>query len=65
MEIIINIDKEQYKFIKQSMTMYKVKDYYALLFDICERIANGIPIPDNATNGEVIDLIFPYEKPLT
>ena len=25
-------------------------------------IKNGIPIPDNATNGEVIDLIFPYDK---
>lgn len=34
MQIIIDIDEEQYKFIKQSMTIDKVKDYPVLLFDI-------------------------------
>lgn len=29
---------------------------------LIKAILNGISIPDNATNGEVIDLIFPYEK---
>lgn len=46
MKLIINIHKEQYEFIKQSMTSDKVKDYHALLYDICERIANGIPLDD-------------------
>ena len=37
-ELVIKIDEEQYEFIKQSMTMSKVKDYHALLYDICKRI---------------------------
>ncbi len=42
--IVIKIHEEQYKFIKQSMTMDAVKNYPALIYDICERIANGIPL---------------------
>ena len=44
-EEVIKIDKEQYEFIKQSMPMDKVKDYHALLYNICERIKNGTPLP--------------------
>lgn len=42
-ELVIKIDEEQYKFIKQNMTFDTVKNYPALLYDICEHIANGIP----------------------
>lgn len=52
-ELVIKIDEEQYKFIKQSMTIDKVKDYHALLYDICERIKDGTPLPEN--HGRLID----------
>ena len=52
-ELVIKIDEEQYKFIKQSMTIDKVKDYHALLYDICERIKDGTPLPEN--HGDLID----------
>lgn len=51
-ELIIKIPEEQYKFIKQSMTMDKVKDYHALLYDICEHIANGTPLPEG--HGDLV-----------
>ena len=54
MQIVIDIDEEQYKFIKQNMTMDKVKDYHALLFDICKRIANGTPLPKG--HGDLKDM---------
>ena len=44
-ELLIKINEEQYKFIKQSMTFDAVKNYPALLYDICEHIANGTPLP--------------------
>ena len=44
-ELVIKIDEKQYKFIKQRMTIDKVKDYDVLLFDICEQISNGTPLP--------------------
>ena len=53
MQIVIEIDEKQYEFIKQSMTMYKIKDYPALLYDICERIKNGTPLPKG--HGRLID----------
>ena len=52
-EIVIKIDEEQYEFIKQSMTMSKVKDYHVLLYDICERIKNGTLLPKG--HGRIID----------
>ena len=44
-ELVIKIDEEQYEFIKQSMTMDKVKDYPALLYAICEHVKNGTQLP--------------------
>ena len=44
-ELLIKIDKEQYEFIKQNMTIDRIKDYHALLYDICERIKNGTVLP--------------------
>ena len=52
-ELIIKIPEEQYKFIKQSMTIDKVKDYPALLYDSCEHIANGMSLPKG--HGRLID----------
>lgn len=53
-ELVVKIDEEQYEFIKQSMTIDKVKDYHALLYDICERIKNGTPLPKG--HGRLGDL---------
>ncbi len=52
-ELVIKIDEEQYEFIKQSMTMNEVKNYHALLYDICERIKSGTPLPKG--HGRLID----------
>lgn len=53
-ELVIKIDKEQYKFIKQSITMDAIKNYPALLYDICEHIANGTVLPKR--HGDLIDI---------
>ena len=52
-ELVIKIPEEQYKFIKQSMTMDAVKNYPALLYTIWERIQNGKPLPKG--HGRLID----------
>ena len=53
MKLIINIPEETYDFIKR--TGYHAQSLY-------EAIKNGIPIPDNATNGDVIKAMFPNGK---
>lgn len=52
-ELVIKIDEEQYEHIKH-MTMDKVKDYHALMYDICERIKNGTLLPKG--HGRLGDL---------
>lgn len=53
-DLVIKIDEEQYEFIKENITnYYEVKDYHALLYDICEGIKNGIPLPKG--HGDLID----------
>ena len=51
MQIVINIPEEDYNFVKK-----QVADGITNPLKI--RIANGIPIPDNATNGDVIRALF-------
>lgn len=48
MKLIIDIDDEDYE---------KLKDGH-IPFSILEVIANGTPIPDNVTNGQVIQTLF-------
>ena len=52
MKLIINISEEDYIYAKQ-----QVADGITNPFKIC--IANATPIPDNATNGDVIKAMFP------
>ena len=52
-ELTIKIYEEQYEHIK-SMTMDKIKDYHALLYDICERIKNGTPLPKECDIQRII-----------
>ena len=51
MKLIIDIPEEEYEFI--------VNDEACGLHYLTRAIANGTPIPDNATNGEVIRAMFP------
>ena len=47
MKLIIDIDEDEYKFLKTS-------PYPNNIFNVTSAIANGTPIPDNATNGKEI-----------
>ena len=51
MQILIDIDEEDYNIVKK-----QVADGITNPLKIC--IANGTPIPDNATNGDVIKAMF-------
>lgn len=52
MKLIINIPEEKLNIIKNKM--------YCGIYDsdLYKTIANGISIPDNATNGKVIQTLF-------
>ena len=54
MKLIIDIDKEKYNQIINSYqgSNVRLKDYEIA-------IINGTPIPDNATNGDIIQAMFP------
>lgn len=53
MKLIVDIDEDVYKKI--------VADKYAIYDKMFYSIKNGTPIPDNATNGDVIKAMFPNE----
>ena len=56
-KIIIEMPKEDYEFTKGAETARVFpSEYYVKL------ILNGTPIPDNATNGDVIKAMFPKVK---
>ena len=56
MRVIIDIPKDSYKAtICENMTPPDVKN-------VVVGIKNGIQIPDNATNGDVIKALFPSER---
>lgn len=52
MKLIIEIPKEHFKKICAN------KEDAVIAHDTCRRIANGTPIPDNATNGNSVIKIF-------
>jgi len=54
MQIIINIDKDIYNHI--------VVDSEYFTSSLVNVFKNGTPIPDNATNGDVIKAMFPNAK---
>lgn len=56
MQIVIDIDEDAYKEIKKI-----VADGDEMCF-MQKLIANGTPISDNATNGDVIKAIFGSDK---
>ena len=52
MQIVIDIPKEHYRTLQDAM-----KNHMESL--VGKIILNGTPIPDNATNGDVIKAMFP------
>ena len=56
MRLIIDIPKETYEFI--NVYEFMDDDYIGKL---AGAIANGTPIPDNATNGDVVKAMFGKE----
>ena len=58
MQIVIDIPKSAYEKIVKTMR-HENSNNPAFYFESI--IANGTPIPDNATNGDVIMTLFPNE----
>lgn len=55
MNLIIKIPKDRYKDVIEAQKHHLLDSY-------AQAIANGTPIPDNATNGDVIMAMFPSIK---
>ena len=56
MKLLIEIDEEDYKFVKEAEGCRYSKK-------VIDGVINGVPIPDNATNGDVIKVMFPQYTP--
>lgn len=54
MKIVIDIPEKDWEFLKES-------DGCRWSRAIIEGVANGTPLPQNATNGDVIKAVFPNE----
>ena len=55
-ELVIKIDEETYKDIKNGKVYSSIRDVPQ---ESVLAIANGTPIPDNATNGDALCMLFP------
>ena len=54
MKLIIDIDKHDYEYMKNRYVPHR--------FNTFSVINNGTPIPDNATNGDVIKAMFDVKE---
>ena len=54
MKLLIDIPEIEYN-------TRKIMGYFSDNFKILKAVANGTPISDNATNGDVIKALFPNE----
>ncbi len=59
MKVLIDIPQEMFK---ATQTYYSDFTTRLSMKACTEIIANGTPIPDNATNGDMIKAMFPYAK---
>lgn len=50
MKLIIEIDEDDYEYMKNGYVPHSFNTFYA--------IKNGTPIPDNATNDDVLKALF-------
>ena len=57
MKLIIDIPEEIYKASKIIAVQYE--DVVQIPLEV---IANGTSIPDNATNGDIVQIMFPYAE---
>ena len=51
MKLIIDIPEDRYKDVIEARKHHLLDSY-------AQAVANGIPIPDNATNGDVVKTLF-------
>ena len=58
MKVLIDIPEDIYKFVCQ----LSCEDSYHYDDVVLTSVKNGTPIPDNATNGDVIKAMFPSEE---
>lgn len=60
MKVLIDIPKESYDFAKECKSKGSSKYDWGLTYNnTVFMIANGTPISDNVTNGDIIKAIFP------
>lgn len=55
MQIVIDIPKEMHKAFVQGSFGAKYN-----MYDLVGCVMNGTPLPDNATNGDIIQTIYPH-----
>lgn len=60
MKRIIDIPKKIEEYIKDYIPIGAGNNVFCYPDEIVRAIANGTPIPDNATNGDIVQMIFPY-----
>ena len=58
MKLVIEIDKVAYNLLTGKIETANI-DLYSILI---QSVQNGTPLPDNATNGDMIKTIFPETK---
>ena len=63
MKLIIEVNKEDLDFLRKTFTQNS-HDYIPMVIKnrFTDAVLNGTPIPDNATNGDVIKVMFPNAK---
>jgi hypothetical protein len=61
MRILIDIPKKIEEYIKDYIPIGAGDNVFCYPDEIVRMIQNGTPIPDNATNGDVIKALFPNE----
>ena len=59
MKLIIDIPEKIEEYIKDYIPIGAGNNVFCYPDEIVRMIQNGIPIPENATNGDVIDAMFP------
>ena len=60
MKVLIEIDEKTFKALHEFVVINTGRSNGKTIIDKClKAISNGTPIPDNATNEEVVNLMFP------
>ena len=60
MKVLIEIDEKTFKALHEFVVINTGRSNGKTIIDKClKAISNGTPIPDNATNGDVIKAMFP------